>query len=113
MSTLELSAAITKFMSSFANASQITALQQKIDGLERKIKELEKSHTPFEKEFYSLLDLEKVLCLKPDSIRKKFILTGMIKAEKPKGSKAYVIRKEEFFRVVEVVKTKGNWALSA
>ena len=113
MSSLDLSAAISKFMSSFAGVEQISALQQKIDKLEQRILELESANIKFEKEVYSIKDLQKLMNLGPDAIRNNYIKTGVIKARIPDGCKAWEISKDEFFRVAEIVKTFGRHHLLA
>lgn len=97
----------------FVRRPEIAGLIQDVAKLRMEIEVLKQNQISFEKEFYTVKDLSEVLPFGADCIRKKFIKTGVIKAHIPEGSKGYVVSATEFKRVVELVETKGAWALSA
>ncbi len=103
----------SRLLQDFVRRPEIDRLIEDIAELRLEVEELKKNQISFEKEFYTVKDLSEVLPFGADCIRKKYIKTGVIKAHIPDGSKGYVVSAAEFKRVVELVETKGFWALSA
>ena len=104
---------LERTLTGYAKQHEIIGLRTMLGRIEERVKALEDVALTFDKEVYTLKDLEPVMCLKPDTIRKKYITTGLIKAWIPEGTKAYRLTQQEFRRVVEIVKQRGNWALGA
>ena len=60
----------------------------------------------YEKQIYTTKDLAGLLNNSVDHVRKNFIVTGKVKAEKT--IVGYEISKDEFLRVKEIVMTRGK-----
>ena len=100
-------------LTAYAKQHEISSLNVLVNHLEQRIKTLEESTVSFEREIYYLKDFEDVFGLSADYICRKYVRTGIIDGEIPEGCRSWQFNKQEFKRVVELVKTKGVYALGA
>lgn len=110
---ISLDKIVKEMLGRYATKHEIAVANQLISELRKRVADLEANQITLEKEFYTLKDLEKVLPYCADTIRKKYVQTGIIDAYKPPGSRGWIVSKKEYKRIVEIVSQRGTWALSA
>jgi hypothetical protein len=104
---------LERTLARYAKQDEVIALRTAIDRIQARVKSLEDGTLTFDKEVYTAKDLEPIMGLKAATITKKYLRTGTIEAWIPSGTKSYQIKKREFQRVVEIIKSQGTWALGA
>ena len=104
---------LERTLAGYAKLHEIIGLRTKLARIEERVKSLEDDALTFDKEVYTAKDLEPIMGLKAATITKKYLRTGTIAAWIPSGTKSYRIKKKEFQRVVEIIRSQVNWALGA
>ena len=104
---------LARTLTGYAKQHEVMALRTMLGRIEERVKALEDDALQFDKEVYTAKDLEPIMGLKAATITKKYLRTGAIEAWIPPGTKSYRIKKKEFQRVVEIIRSQGNWALGA
>lgn len=88
-----------------ARRDELDALTNRLDQLEKNNKRLQNGIVEFERQIYYIKDLAELLGLESSTIRKNYIQTGKIKATK--YARGWEISREEYLRVMHIVKTYG------
>jgi len=99
---------ITEALTDRASVESVMKLAVQINELKEEVRELKDKGQRFEKDYYTLKDLEPILHCQAGTIRKNYIKHGKIKAHIPEGQKEYVVTADEYKRVQEVCETKGR-----
>lgn len=97
---------------SYVKQDQLGDLGGRLDQVEAIAKRLEGEIVSYRREVYTIKDLAKEMSLEVSTVRKNYICTGKIKATKT--ASGWEISREEYMRVVEVVRTRGlGWLQQA
>lgn len=103
-----LDRAIDQRLAGYARQDDVTDCTGRIAWLEEAFRCLQGEQIAFRQEFYTTEEVGLVMGVKAGTVRKNYIKTGRIKASMCNG--IWVIPREEYMRVAEIVKTRGvNW----
>ena len=86
----------------------VDVLRVEIQQLKKSVEESGRIERDSIRPIYFVSDLAEVMQMKPDTIRRNYINTGLIKARRPEGSNRLQITPEEYQRVAEEYRHVGR-----